>query len=193
MKVNVRSYNVIGTFFRHEFTNIPGMPAKLITPLLLGIYDFRKQLRHEVYAKEWKGEAGTPRSLIASSKIKLDKVFMVIYLPLIHISALFLDNDEGTVDVVPCSHQFINSENDYDPGSIYFYRIATQNNEPKVLAMCRYMFNINDILELSDGQVTYQYLVAAYVDMFESVLSDIDEEYKIAYILPYKESNNYSN
>lgn len=192
MRANVRSYNVIGTFLRHEFTNIPGKPQRIITPLLLAIYDFRSQLRKEVYAKEWKGMAGTPRTLVASSKIRFEQIRMVIYLPLINISALFMDVEGGTMSVVPCSHQFINSENDYDPGSIYFYRVATKDNEPIVVAMCRYMFNINDILHLSDGNVTYPYLVAAYVDMFESILSDIDDEYKITYVMPYKESNNYN-
>ena len=191
MAKEVRSYRQLGTFLRNEFTNVPSKPHMIITPLLLSIYDLRGKLRHEAYAKEWIGNSNNMHSLLTSSKIKLDKTIMILYLPLIHISVLFMTGNDK-IDVVPCQHQFITSENDYDPASIYFYRIAFINNSPTVLAMCKYSFNYNDIMKLAGDNINYGYLVATYVDMLENVLSDIDEEYKITYVMPYKESNNYN-
>ncbi len=190
MKNNVRMYHSLGIFLRNEFTNVTGKPRMIITPLLLGIYEMRAKLRQEAYAKEWLGNAASVNTLITSSKIKIDKTIMIVYLPLIHISMLFMTGDDK-VDVIPCQHQFITAENDYDPASIYFYRMACINNEPTVLASCKYSFCYEDIVEPAGDNITYGYLVAAYVDMLEAVLQDIDDEYKIIYRISPKENCNY--
>ena len=189
---SVKSYNVLGTFLRNEFTNMHGKPRLAVTPLMLAMYDTRAKLRHEAYAKEWIGNSATPQAIIASSKLKLDKAILIIYLPLIHMSMIFIETGDK-IDVIPCSQQFITSENDYDPASIYFYRIM-KNPEgiPMVTSQCRCAFDIDDIVGPAGHSITYGYLVAAYVDMFENILSDIDQEYSISYMIPLKENPNYN-
>lgn len=185
----IKTYNTLGAFLRNEFTNMRGKPRLAITPLMLALYDMRSQLRYEVYAKEWKTHfTSTKITNNMASKLKMDKTIMIIYLPLIGISMVFIEM--GTeITVIPCSCQFIFSEIDYDPASIYFYRVMINNNNPIVTAKCRYRFDINDILEPAGKNISYSYLVASYVDMLENILSDVDQEYNLTYLIA--NDNNY--
>lgn len=188
MAYEVASYNMIGAFLRDGFTNMHGKPKMTITPLLQAMFNMRSQLRHEAYANEWIGEGATPKAVLMSSKLRLDKTIMIVYFPLIDTSMLFIELG-NKINVVPCTQRFITSANDYDPASIYFYRIVTDgDNKSKVAAQCRCMYNINHILDPANGNITYGYLVAAYVDMLEDIFEDIEQEYIISYMIPIKEN-----
>ena len=189
----VRSYNVLGAFLRNEFTNMHGKPRLAITPLMMALYKLRAMMRHEVYAKEWISNSYTPQAMMMSSKLKFDRIILIIYLPLVNVSVLFIEEPDNSITVIPCAQRFISSENDYDPASIYFYRIVAEDNKPVVKAMCRDMFEINDILERAHDNISYSYLMATYVDMFENILDNIDTEYQLSYMIPYREDHSYND
>lgn len=186
MKIDgVRYYYSFSSFLRNEYTDVPGKKHMIITPLLMAFYNMRKQFRKEIKESKWiVGDDFSPYKL--ASQLNFKKAILLIYFPLINISVIFITTNKNTIKVIPCHHKFVRSDTDYDPASIYFYRMGYLDDSPTVNAACRYRYNINDILSNGGINITYQYLVETYTYMLENIIADVDAEYNIMYRIQIK-------
>ena len=186
MNINRRQYSTIGGFFRHEFTNDPkNKQLHGITPLFIAMNDMRRQMKNEIYNKEWiQPDHGMKNAPNVSKVLQQKRLIMTVYFPLINTTMLFSQTTANDITVIPCEQRFESSENSYDPRDVYIHRIlySGTNKIPTIVAEVRYSYSFEEMFGDFNGEITYGYLLALYCDMVTSIINEIEEEYQICYM-----------
>ena len=144
----------------------------------------KEAMTSELYEEYFRGNA-------AEKQVDLSNVIMLIYLPLTDTSIVIrldMDKKEYFADIyLECILKGLKSTQCWDPRCIYLYNARIKRNKLCISNLCRHQFDLFAYLkDAKNANITYQYLVAAYHDLFLELLEELHNKYSIVYYTIHK-------